>query len=127
MAKEPVNPPDAKTMQLTPAEQRIIERVRMTPAERRAEQDARRQARLDAMTSEQRQAEEQRAAKLAAMTPGERRTFFAGNRLAGMAKMLKRETEYGVSLVQIVASQETEDAEFIAWLGGKLTKPAEEK
>ncbi len=117
----------AKQMELTEAEQQIIERVRMTPAERRAEQDARRQSRLDAMTTEQRQAEEQRAAKLAAMTPSERRAFFAGKRLAGVAQGLKRETEYGVSLAQIVASQETEDAESIAWLSSELSKPAEEK
>jgi len=117
----------AKQMELTDAEQQIIERVRMTPAERRAEQDARRQARLDAMTPQERQAEEERTAKLAAMTPGERRAFFAGKRLAGVAQGLKREIERGVSLAQIVASQETEDAESIAWLGGELSKPAEEK
>jgi len=126
MAEQPINPSARSPMELTPAEREIIERVRMTPAERTAEQEARRQAHQEAMTPQQRQAFEARAAKFKAMTPAERKTYHVGQRLVGTARMLRREIEGGLPLSQIVTSQETQDAAAIGWLRNELSQLAGE-
>jgi len=120
MAEQPMGAQGNKTMELTSAEQQAVERMRMTPAERAAEQQARKQARLDAMTPEVRQVIEDRNARVDAMDPTQRRVFLAGRRLVGTARSLKLEVQKGLSFDEAVASLEQAEAEAVDWLRGKL-------
>ncbi|MFB3894543.1 MAG: hypothetical protein ACE15C_21280 [Phycisphaerae bacterium] len=122
MAREIGNPQPTKQVAVTDAEEQVIQRLRMTPEERAAEQEARNRARLDAMSPDQRQAEDARAAKLAAMTPQERQAFFLGRHLADLSRLLKRATGQGLDLAGVVAAQEKPEGEAIAWLAGELAK-----
>jgi len=69
MAEQITGTPGRQTMELTPAEQAAVERMRMSPADRAAEQAARKQARLDAMAPEVRQVIEQRNARVGGPGP----------------------------------------------------------
>ena len=120
MAEQPMGAQGNKSMELTRAEQQAVERMRMTPAERAAEQQARKQARLDAMTPEVRQIIEDRNALVDAMNPAHRRAFLAGRRLAGTARSLKLEVQKGLSFDEAMASLEQAEAEAVDWLRGKL-------
>jgi len=111
-------------MELTPAEQEAVERMRMSPADRAAEQAARKQARLDAMAPEIRQVIEQRNARVEAMTHTERRNYLAGQRLAGLARSLRHEVQQGLSLSDAVAGIESAQVEDLNWLVGELTREA---
>ena len=122
MAEQPIGAQGRQTMELTPAEQQAVERMRMTPADRVAEQQARKEARLDAMAPEVRQVIEERNARVDAMDPSQRRTFLAGRRLAGTARSLKLEVQKGLSFSEAMASLEPAEAEAVDWLRGKLTE-----
>jgi len=122
MAEQPMGAQGNKTMELTPAEQQAVERMRMTPAERAAEQQARKQARLAAMTPEVRQVIEERNARVDAMDPTQRRAFLAGRRLAGTARSLKLEVQKGLSFDEAMASLEQAETEAVDWLRGKLAE-----
>ena len=127
MTRLPSIPEPGLPVVLTADEAQVIQRLRMTPEDRAAEQETRRQERLDAMTTDQRQAEEARAAKLVAMTPPERQAFFLGRHLADLARALKRAAGQGLDLAGIVAAQEKPEGDAIAWLGGELAKIAREQ
>ena len=122
MAEQPIGTPGRQTMELTPAEQQAVERMRMSPADRAAEQQARKQARLDAMAPEVRQVVEERIARVEAMTPSERRTFLAGQRLAGLARSLRQEIQHGLSLTDALAAVEPVNQADVTWLVGELKK-----
>jgi len=124
MAEQPMGAPGRQTMELTTAEQAAVERMRMSPADRAAEQEARKQARLDAMAPEVRQTIEQRNARVEAMTPAERRNYLAGQRLAGLARSMRHEVQRGLSLSEAVAEIEPAMADDLNWLLGELTKEA---
>jgi len=109
-------------MALTPAEQRAIERMRMSPADRAAEQEARKQARLDAMAPEVRQIVEDRNTRVEAMTHLQKRNYLAGRRLAGLARSLRHEVQQGLSLTEAVAEIEPPLADDLAWLVGELAR-----
>jgi len=104
MAKQPIDTPGMQTMELTPVEQQAIKRMRMSPAERTAERQARRQAWLDAMDPEVRQAVEDREARVTAMTASERRVYLAGRHLAGLVRLLRHEVQHGLSLADAFAA-----------------------
>ena len=122
MAEQPIGTPGRLTMELTPAEQQAVERMRMSPADRAAEQQARRQARLDAMVPEVRQAVEDRIARVEAMTHAERRTYLAGQRLAGVARSLRHEVQQGLSLTDAFATVEPASQPDVDWLVGEVKK-----
>jgi hypothetical protein len=122
MAEQAMGTPARQTMELTPAEQEAVERMRMSSADRAAEQAARKQARLDAMAPEVRQVIEQRNSRVEAMTHAERRSYLAGQRLAGLARSLRHEVQQGLSLSDAVAGIEPALAADLDWLVGELKK-----
>jgi len=124
MAEQPTGTPGRQTMELTPAEQEAVERMRMSPADRAAEQAARKQTRLDAMAPEVRQVIEQRNARVEAMTHSERRNYLAGQRLVGLARSLRHEVQQGLLLSDAVAGIESAQVDDLNWLVGELTREA---
>ena len=124
MAEQPTGTPGRQTMELTPAEQEAVERMRMSPADRAAEQAARKQARLDGMSPEVRQVIEQRNARVEAMTHAERRNYLAGQRLAGLARSLRYEVQQGLSLGDAIAGIESAQVDDLNWLVGELAREA---
>jgi len=122
MAEQVTGTPGRQMMELTPAEQEAVERMRMSPADRAAEQAARKQARLDAMAPEVRQVIEQRNARVEAMTHSERRTYLAGQRLAGLAHSLRHGVQQGLSLAEALAAVEPANQGDVDWLVGELKK-----
>lgn len=111
-----------RQMELSAAEQAVVERMRMTPQERQAEVEARRRERLDALTPEQRQVEEAREARVAAMTAPERRAYLAAQRLAGIARAMRRDAAKGISLAETLAAVEPPSKPDVDWLVGELKK-----
>jgi hypothetical protein len=109
-------------MELTAAEQAVVERMRMTPEERQAEVEARRQERLDALTPEQKQALEEREARVAAMTAPQRRAYLAGQRLVGIARAMRRDAAKGVGLADALAAVELANQADVDWLVGEVKK-----
>lgn len=111
-----------RQMELTPGEQAVVERLRMSPEDRQAEVEARRQERLGTLTPEQRQAEEDRTARIESMTPAQRRVYSAGQRLAGVARALRRDAAKGVSLADSLAAVEAASRQDVDWLVGEIKK-----
>jgi len=122
MAEQPIGAPGRQTMELTPAEQQAVERMRMSPADRATEQQTRKQARLDAMAPEVRQVIEERTARVEAMTHAQRRNYLAGQRLAGLARSLRHEVQQGLSLTEAIAEIEPPLADDLTWLVGELAR-----
>jgi len=114
--------PTKQVMELTSAEKQAVERMRMSPADRAAEQAARKQARLDAMAPDVRQVIEERNARVEAMTHSERRNYLAGQRLVGLARSLRHEVQQGLSLSDAVAGVEAAQVDDLNWLVGELTR-----
>lgn len=111
-----------RQMELSAAEQAVVERMRMTPEERQAEVEVRRRERLDALTPEQKQALEEREARVAAMTAPERRAYLAGQRLAGIARAMRRDAAKGVGLAEALAAVEPVNQPDVDWLVGEVKK-----
>jgi len=111
-----------RPMELSAVEWAVIERMRRTPEERQADLDAREQRWWAALTPEQRQAEEARAARIEAMTPTERRAYWAGRRLAGIAWALRQDVAKGVDLAEILAAVEPSSRPDVDWLVGEVKK-----
>jgi len=111
-----------RQMELSAAEQAVVERMRMTPEDRQAEVEARRQERLDALTPGQRQAVEEREARVAAMTAPQRRAYLAGQRLAGIARALRRDAAKGVGLAETLTAVEPANQADVDWLVGEVKK-----
>jgi len=111
-----------RQMELTASEQEVVERMRMTPEQRQAEVEARRQERLDSLTPEQKQAVEDREAQIAAMTAPQRRVYLAGQRLAGIARALRRDAAKGVGLADALAAVDAVNKPDVDWLVGEVKK-----
>ena len=111
-----------RQMELSAAEQAVIERMRMTPEERQAEVEARRQERMATLTPEQKQFLEEREARIAAMTASQRRTYLAAQRLAGVARAMRRDAAKGISLAETVAAVEPPSKPDVDWLVGEVKK-----
>ena len=124
MAEQPMGTTGRQTMELTPAEQQAVERMRMSPADRAAEQEARKQARLGAMAPEVRQIVEERTARVEAMTHLQKRNYLAGRRLAGLARSLRHEVQQGLLLTEAVAEIEPPLADDLNWLASELAREA---
>ena len=111
-----------RQMELTATEQEVVERMRMTPEQRQAEVETRRQERLDSLTPEQKQALEDREARIAAMTAPQRRAYLAGQRLAGIARALRRDAAKGVGLAYALAAVDPVNKPDVDWLVGEVKK-----
>jgi len=109
-------------MELSATEQQVVERMRLTPEQRQAEAEARRQERLDSLTPEQKQAVEDREARLAAMAAPERRAFMSGQRIAGIARALRRDAAKGAGLAAALAAVDPANRSDVDWLVGELKK-----
>jgi membrane protein involved in colicin uptake len=109
-------------MELTANEQAVVERLRMSPEDRQAEVETRRQERLDSLTPEQKQAVEDREARIAAMTAPQRRAYLAGQRLAGIARVLRRDAAKGADLTAALAAVDLVNKADVDWLVGEIKK-----
>jgi len=105
-------------MELSPTEQQVVERMRLTPEQRQAEVEARRQERLDSLTPEQKQAVEDREARLAAMTAPQHRAYLAGQRIAGIARALRRDAAKVAGLMAALAEVDPVNQADVDWLVG---------
>ncbi|HOQ61481.1 MAG TPA: hypothetical protein PKZ08_12730 [Vicinamibacterales bacterium] len=111
-----------RQMELSATEQQVVERMRLTPEQRQAEVEARRQERLDSLTPEQKQAVEDREARIAAMTVPQRRAYMAGQRIAGVARALRRDAAKGAGLAAALAAVDPANRSDVDWLVGELKK-----
>ena len=111
-----------RQMELTPGEQAVVERLRMSPEDRQAEVESRRQERLGMLTPEQKQAVEDRETRIAAMTAPQRRAYMSGQRIAGIARALRRDAAKGVGLTAALAAVESSGRQDVDWLVGELKK-----
>jgi len=96
--------------------QEVQDRLNRTPAERKAELEASRQARLDAMTPEQRQAAQAHIDRVNAVPDEKRPAFVQGARLAVMAKSIKARVEGGMPMRDVLDSLDVEETTAVNWL-----------
>ena len=106
--------------QISDIPQDIQQRLNKTPAERKAELETRRQARLDAMTPEQRQAAQERIDRIEAVPIDKRHTFVQASHLAMAARSLKSRTEAGMTVSEVLTQLNTEEAEAVNWLADRV-------
>jgi type II secretory pathway component PulF len=100
--------------------QEIQDQLSKTPDERKAELEARRQARLDAMTAEDRQAAQQRIDRIEAVPIDKRPTFVQASRLAMVARSIKSQVDAGLKLNEALAMLNTEEADAVNWLADQV-------
>ena len=93
-----------------------------SPEQRQAEVEARRQERLASLTPEQKQAVEDREARIAAMTVPQRRAYMAGQRIAGIARALRRDAAKGVGMAAALAAVDPVNQADVDWLVGEVKK-----
>jgi len=96
--------------------QDIQDRLSKTPAERKAELLARRQARLDAMTPQQRQKVQDRIDRIDAVPMTKRPTFMQSSRLAMTAKAIKARVDGGMLLRDVIDALNAEEKAAVDWL-----------
>ena len=96
--------------------QDIQDRLGKTPAERKAELLARRQARLDAMTPQQRQKLQARIDRINAVPVAKRRAFMQSNRLAMTAKAIKARVDGGMPVRDVLDALNAEEKATVDWL-----------
>ena len=96
--------------------QDIQDRLNKTPAERKAELIARRQARLDAMTPQQRQKVQDRIDRIDAVPMAKRPTFMQSSRLVMTAKAIKARVDGGMLLGEVIDGLNVEEKAAVDWL-----------
>ena len=74
------------------------------------------------LTPEQKQAVEDREARIAVMTAPQRRAYMSGQRIAGIARALRRDAAKGVGLTAALAAVEAASRQDVDWLVGELKK-----
>ncbi len=100
--------------------QEIQDRLDRTPAERKAELEARRQARLDAMTPEQRQRVQQQIDRINAVQLDKRPAFVHAWRLRTIARSFQDRADEGITLSDALALLTVEEVEAVDWLGDQI-------
>lgn len=100
--------------------QDIQQRLNMTPAERKADLEARRQVRLDAMTPEQRQAAQNRIDRIEAVPIDNRPALMQASRLAMVARSIRSQVDAGLQLDEALALLTTEETDAVNWLADQL-------
>lgn len=101
--------------------QEVQDRLNRTPAQRKADLDALRQQRLDAMTPEQRQAAQAHIDRVNAVPDDKRPAFVQGARLAVTAKSIKARVEGGMDLRDVLDSLNAEETAAVDWLADAVT------
>jgi hypothetical protein len=96
------------------------ERLSKTPAERKADLDARRQARLDAMTPQQRQAAQDRIDRIEAVPIDKRPTLVQTSRLAMVARSIRSQVDAGLQLDEALALLTGEESANVNWLADAI-------
>lgn len=100
--------------------QDIQQRLNKTPAERKADLESRRQARLDAMTPQQRQAAQDRIDRIEAVPIDKRPALMQASRLAMVARSIRSQVDAGLKLDEALALLTTEEADAVNWLAAQL-------
>jgi len=102
--------------QISEMPQDIQEHLSKPPAERKADMLARRQARLDAMTPQERQTTQDRIDRIDTVPVNKRPAFMQASRLAMTAKVIKARVDGGMPLSDVIGSLETtEKAAVTGW------------
>lgn len=100
--------------------QDLQERLSKTPAERKADLEARRQVRLDAMTPQQRQAAQDRIDRIDAVPLDKRPALMQASRLAMVARAIRSQVDAGLQLDEALTLLTTDEADAVNWLADQL-------
>ena len=100
--------------------QDIQQRLNKTPAERKADLESRRQARLDAMTPQQRQAAQDRIDRIEAVPIDKRPALMQASRLAMVARSIRSQVDVGLKLNETLAMLTADEADAVNWLANQL-------
>ena len=100
--------------------QDIQQRLNKTPAERKADLESRRQARLDAMTPQQRQAAQVRIDRIEAVPIDKRPALMQASRLAMVARSIRSQVDAGLKLNEALALLTADEADAVDWLADQL-------
>lgn len=107
------NPPDIP--------QDVQDRMNRTPAQRKADLEAKRQARLDAMTLEERQAAQAQIDRVNAVPDEKRPAFVQALRLAVTAKTVKARVDGGTPLRDVLDQLDADELAAVNWLADAVT------
>jgi len=100
--------------------QDIQQRLNKTPAERKADLESRRQARLDAMTPQQRQAVQDRIDRIEAVPIDKRPALMQASRLAMVARSIRSQVDAGLRLDEALTLLTADEADAVNWLANQL-------
>ena len=100
--------------------QEIQDRLDRTPDERKAELEARRQGRLDAMTPEQRQRVQEQIDRINAVQLDKQAAFVHGWRLRTIARSFRDRADEGIRLSDALALLTAEEVEAVDWLADQV-------
>jgi len=100
--------------------QALQDRLNRTPAERKAQLEAKRQARLAVMTPQQRQEAQQRIDRINAVPVQKRPAFIQASRLAMVARTLKARTDAGMKFEDVFGSLDSNETEAVNWLADQV-------
>ncbi len=100
--------------------QEVQDRLNRTPAQRKADLEASRQARLDAMTPEQRQAAQAHIDRINAIPDDKRPAFVQGARLAVTAKTIKARVDDGMPMRDVLDALDVEETTAVNWLADQV-------
>ena len=96
--------------------QEVQDRLNRTPAQRKADLEASRQARLDAMTPEERQAAQAHIDRVNAIPDDKRPAFVQGARLAVTARTIKAQVDGGMDLRDVLDLLDADETTAVDWL-----------
>jgi len=100
--------------------QEVQDRLNRTPAQRKADLEAKRQARLDAMTPEQRAAAQAHIDRVNAVPDDKRPAFIEGSRLAVTAQSVKASVDGGMPMRDVLDQLDTTEMAAVDWLADAL-------
>jgi len=100
--------------------QDIQDRLNRTPEQRKAELEARRQARLDAMTPEQRQKVQEQIDRINAVQLDKQPVFVHGWRLLTVARSFQSRAAQGINLTDSLALLTAQEMEAVDWLADQI-------
>lgn len=101
--------------------QEVQDRLNRTPAQRKADLDAKRQERMDAMTPEERQAAQAHIDRVNAIPDDKRPAFVQASRLAVTAKTIKARVDSGMLLRDVLDQLDADELGAVNWLVDAVT------
>ena len=99
----------------------VQDRLNRTPAQRKADLEAKRQARLDAMTPAQRQAAQAYIDRVNAIPDDKRPAFVEASRLAVTARTIQARVQGGMSMRDVLDSLDATEMAAVDWLANQVT------